>query len=212
MDIWWYGHSCFRLRSKEGIALTDPFSSKLGLSPPRITPDVITISHEHQNHSDLAGLKGDFFVVRDPGEYEVKGIFITGVWSYHDAKEGAEGGRNTIFVLEMDDLRVCHLGDLGHVPTDEMIEEMGDVDVLLVPVGGSTTIGPAEASEVISLLEPRVVIPMHFAQQGSKAKLGPVEEFLKELGLKPGESVDQLRISRSSLPSDTEIVLLQSRG
>lgn len=212
MDIWWYGHSCFRLKGREGIVVTDPYSSKLGLSPPRIAPDVVTISHDHPNHSDTGGLKNRYFVVADPGEYEVSEIFITGIWCYHDAVGGAERGRNTIYVLEMEELRVAHLGDLGHLPTDEMVEEMGSIDVLLIPVGGQTTIGAAEASEVISLLEPSLVLPMHYALPNSRAQLDPLDKFLKEMGLKVEKPVEQLRVSKGSLPVETEVVVLSARG
>lgn len=212
MDIWWYGHSCFRLKSREGTVLTDPFSSKLGLTPPRIAPDVVTVSHDHANHSDLTGLKSAYTLISDPGEYEVSQIFITGIWSYHDEKRGAERGRNTVYVFEVDDLRACHLGDLGHVPSDEMVEELGGIDILLIPVGGRTTINAAQAAEVVSILEPRLVIPMHYALPGSRAELDPVDRFLKEMALRADGAQDALKVSRSSLPTETQVVLLAARG
>lgn len=212
MDIWWYGHSCFRLKSREGTVLTDPYSSALGLTPPRITPDVVTVSHGHDNHSDTSALKPGYTLIQDPGEYEVSQIFITGIWTYHDDVEGAKRGRNTVYLFEMDDLRVCHLGDLGHMPSDEMVEDLGDVDVLLIPVGGQTTIGAALASEVVSILEPRLVIPMHYAVPNSKAQLEPVDKFLKEMALRPAGSEDALKVSRGSLPAETQVALLSPRG
>lgn len=212
MDIWWYGHACFRLKSREGTVLTDPYPGSLGLKPPRIDPDVVTVSHAHPNHSDLSGLKAGYTLIQEPGEYEVSQIFITGIWTYHDEVKGAERGRNTVYLLEMDDLRVCHLGDLGHMPSDEMVEELGDVDVLLIPVGAHATIGAAVASEVVSMLEPRLVIPMHYALPNSKARLDPVDKFLKEMALRPTGTEDALKVSRSSLPVETQVALLSARG
>jgi L-ascorbate metabolism protein UlaG (beta-lactamase superfamily) len=211
MEIDWFGHACFRLRSREGTVITDPYSKGIGLSFPRPRGDIVTISHAHPGHSYADGVKGEPRVLSGPGEYEVKSIFVTGVPTAHDKKGGKERGTNTVYTIEMDGLTICHLGDLGHVPTQPQAEAFGNVNVLLVPVGGVSTIGGGEAAEIISLLEPQVVIPMHFALPELAFKLDSTAKFFKELGIKHPAPVPSYKVTKDSLPKETLVVLLEPK-
>jgi L-ascorbate metabolism protein UlaG (beta-lactamase superfamily) len=178
--------------------------------------DILTISHDAADHNYVKGVKGDFQVLAGPGEYEVSSVFVTGLELRGDRKakrEAASQQRNTVFVFEFDDLTVCHLGDLNLVPTQAQVEEaLGEVDVLLVPVGGGESLNAAQASEVVSLLEPHIVIPMHYHIPGSEAKLDSVSKFLKEMGLDKVPPQEALKVGRSSLPDDTQVVVLEMRS
>jgi L-ascorbate metabolism protein UlaG (beta-lactamase superfamily) len=211
MDITWYGHSCFRLSDRGVTIVTDPPSDDMGYDRPRIRADVVTISHEHPGHNNRVGFRGGpkFFV--GPGEYEVKGVFITGINTYHDARNGATRGRNTVFVFEIHGVTICHLGDLGHVPSQSQVEVLSDVDVLLIPVGGLHTIDGSKATEVISLIEPRLVIPMHYKTRVEKAKLQTLNKFLKEMGLAPTPAQPELKVTKSSLPDETQVMVLDHK-
>jgi len=208
MDITWYGHSCFRLSDRGVTVVTDPPSDDMGYDRPRIRADVVTISHEHVGHNNRIGFRGGPKVFDGPGEYEVKGVFITGISTYHDGRKGASRGHNTVFLFEFDGVTICHLGDLGHVPTQSEVEALSSVDVLLIPVGGVNTIDPSKAGEVISLIEPLLVVPMHYKTPVEKAKLQTVDKFLKEMGLSPMPAQPELKVTKSSLPGETQIVVL----
>jgi len=199
MDITWYGHSCFRLSDRGVVIVTDPPSDELGYQRPRIRANVVTISHEHPGHNNRIGFRGGPRFFDGPGEYEVGGVFITGIATYHDGRRGASRGRNTVFVFDFGGLTVCHLGDLGHVLSQSQAEALSEVDVLLIPVGGLHTLDATKAAEVISLVEPRIVIPMHYK----------TPRFLKEMGLTPSPPQPELRVTKSSLPDQTEVVLLK---
>ncbi|MBI5563623.1 MAG: MBL fold metallo-hydrolase, partial [Chloroflexi bacterium] len=164
VEITWLGHSCFRLRDRTATVVTDPYGKDIGLILPRVRADIVTISHDADDHNYVKGVKGDFRVLAGPGEYEVSSVFVTGLeLRGSKKKEVAIGPRNTVFLFEFDDLTVCHLGDLNIVPTQAQVEEaLGAVDVLLIPVGGEETLNASQASEVVSLLEPHIVIPMHY--------------------------------------------------
>ena len=209
MEITWYGHSWFRLRGREGTVITDPFGKDSGYEWSRPRADIVTISHEHENHNQWERVAGDPKVVHGPGEYEINNIFVTGIGSFHDNKKGADRGRNTIYLVEFEDLRICHLGDLGHVPNESQAEALSGLDVLLVPTGGVSALNGGQAAEVVSMLEPRVVIPMHFHTKNFKGKLDGLEKFLKEMGLKSLEEQETLKITRSSDDAETKVVLLK---
>ena len=208
MEITWYGHACFRLSDRGVVVVTDPFGEHLAYARPRIRADVVTISHEHPGHSNRIGFRGGPRFFDGPGEYEVRGVFVTGIATYHDSRSGSSRGRNTVFLFEFNGLTVCHLGDLGHVPTQSQVEALSDVDVLLIPVGGLHTIDASKATEVISLIEPRLVIPMHYKTPREEARLHTVDRFLKEMGLAPTSPQPELRITKSSLPDETQVILL----
>jgi L-ascorbate metabolism protein UlaG (beta-lactamase superfamily) len=211
LEIDWFGHACFRLKSREATLITDPYAKEIGLAFPRPRGDIVTVSHDHPGHSFTDGVKGDPKVIEGPGEYEIKNVFVTGIRTAHDKKAGKERGANTVYVVEMDGLRICHLGDLGHVPTQPQAEAIGDVDVLLVPVGGVSTITGNEAAEIVSLIEPQIVIPMHFSSDDLKFKLETPAKFFKEMGLKAPKPVESLKVTKDSLPSETQVVLLEAK-
>jgi L-ascorbate metabolism protein UlaG (beta-lactamase superfamily) len=212
MDIIWYGQACFRLRDKSVVVVADPYDKSVGLKLPKLTADIVTVSHAHPGHSAVEAVKGEPYVVSSPGEYEVKGLFVTAIAMYHDAKDGVESGRNSIHLYGFADATVCHLGDLGHVPTQAQVEEMGNVDVLLVPVGGKGSLGARQAAEVISLIEPSIVVPMHYALPGLVMELDPLEVFLREMGLKEHERRESLVVSGKQLPEGTQVVILECRA
>ena len=220
MEITWLGHSCFRLRSRAATVVTDPYGKDLGLTLPRVRADIVTVSHAADDHDYVKGVKGDFKVLSGPGEYEVSGVFVTGLvlgerkTGGKSSKGGAPAaGRNTVFLVELDGVTVCHLGDLNTVPTQAMMEEsLSAVDVLLVPVGGGESLNASQAAEVVSLLEPHIVIPMHYKFKGSDLNLDPVSKFLKEMGLDKVEEQEMLKLDRSGLPDETQVVLLELKS
>jgi L-ascorbate metabolism protein UlaG (beta-lactamase superfamily) len=212
MEITWYGHACFRLSERGVVIVTDPFGDDLGYIRPRIRADVVTISHDHPGHNNRVGFRGGPRFFDGPGEYEVKGAFITGVATFHDGRKGADRGGNIIFLTELGALTVCHLGDLGHVPDQRQLETLSDVDVLLVPVGGVHTIDATVAAEVVSLIEPKLVIPMHYQTRLETANLHGVDRFLKQMGLPVPAPQPVLKVTKSSLPGETNVVLLDYYG
>jgi L-ascorbate metabolism protein UlaG (beta-lactamase superfamily) len=212
MIITWLGHSCFKIQDKngaEGVTLvTDPFDKSVGIKVPSLEADIVTVSHDHGDHSNLSAVKGKPFVVDTPGEYEVKGVCIEGVAAKHDDKEGIERGSDVMFRIDMEGITVVHLGDLGHVLDSKQVEKLAGTDILLLPVGGNYTIDAKKAVEVVSQLEPRIVIPMHYKIEGVKMDIEEVDKFVKEMGLEPRRE-DKLKISRKDLPQDEmQLVIL----
>jgi len=216
MEITWFGLSCFRIRSRTATIVTDPYDREVGLSLPRLKADIVTISHDAPGHSAARAIKGDPHILSGPGEYEIRGVFITGLdIRPENRRKRDRERRNTVFLFELEDLRVCHLGDLQHVPSQAEVEEtLGEVDVLMVPVGGGGSLNAAQAAEVVSLLEPRIVIPMHYRVPGLALKLDPVQKFLKEMGSEKAPALDALKISRGELPEETQVIVLnlQAQG
>ena len=182
-EIKWFGHNCFRIRAKEATVITDPVDKVTGYSMSKQTADIVLLSHQHKGHTNLNAVKPEYQVVDGPGEYEMHGVFITGVRTYHDADRGAERGYNTIFIFELDGMKFCHLGDLGHLLTSAQLEEIGTPDVLMVPAGGKGVITPAQAAEVIGQLEPKIIIPMQYATEQGDRDLGDLAAFCKALGV-----------------------------
>jgi len=216
MEISYLGHSSFKIKGKKAVVVTDPYSKEsTGIKFPKVEADIVTISHNHADHNQKDSVLGSPFIVDGPGEYEIEDVSIFGISSFHDKKKGFERGKNTIYLIEMDGIRVCHLGDLGHQLYDRQIEELDGVDVLLIPVGGVYTIGPKEAGEVISQIEPKIVIPMHYnfpdLSQEIFGKMSTLEDFLREVGEK-GEVLPKLSITRDSLPGETKIVILERKN
>lgn len=212
----WAGQSCFNIsvsnsRDHSAEIVIDPFDEKLGLKVPNFSADILLVSHQHYDHNNVKAVKGTPFLVGGPGEYEVKGVFIQGISSFHDNKEGKERGLNTIYTIEAEGMRLCHLGDFGQAQlTDEQLDKIGNVDILMIPVGGTYTIDSAEAQKIISQIEPRVVIPMHYELPKLKVKLEGVSKFLKAMGKSSVAPQDKFVAKQSSLPKDgMEIVVLQ---
>jgi L-ascorbate metabolism protein UlaG (beta-lactamase superfamily) len=216
MEITWFGHSCFRL-TERGMAtvVTDPYDDSLGYPNLRLKGDIVTVSHDAPGHSNIDAVKGERREIAGPGEYEIGGVFITGIPTAKSGeakkKKGDEPRRNTVFVFDYDGVTVAHLGDLDHVPTQSQIEALGAVDVALVPVGGGGGLNAAQAAEVISLIEPSVVVPMHYRTDGGSASLDPVSKFLKEMGLGTVAPEAGLKVTKSSLPDETRVVVLEPK-
>ncbi len=216
MEITWHGHSCFRIIERGMAAVvTDPYDDSIGYPALRLKADIVTVSHAAPGHNNLDAVKGVQKTITGPGEYEIGGVFITGIAtsrSNGEKKKGDESRRNTLYLFDFDGLTVCHLGDLDHVPTQSQIEALGAVHVALVPVGGGGGLNAAQAAEVISLLEPSLVIPMHYRTPAASLKLDPVSKFLKEMGLSSAKEEASLKVTRSSLPGETHVVLLDYKA
>lgn len=208
MEITWLGHSCFRIKGKDAIVITDPCHPSLGYTLGKLHADIVTLSHFHPGHSYSEAITSEFKEIRGPGEYELKGIFITGIATFHDSEQGDKLGRNTVYVLEMDGITLCHMGDLGHLPASQLMEAIGDVDVLFLPVGGVSTIAGSTAAEIVRHLSPKIVIPMHYKTSAEVRDLQPVDRFLTELGVKEMVSQHKLSINRSTLPTSTQVTIL----
>ena len=211
MEITWYGHSCFRL-TERGMAtvVTDPFDSQaVGYEPLKLKADIVTVSHDSLGHSCINAVKGYSHAITGPGEYEIGGVFITGVQTDGLGKKGEERPCNTLYVFDYDGLNVVHLGDLRQVPTQAEVEALGTVHVALVPVGGGGGLNAAKAAEVISLLEPNIVIPMHYATPVVKLQLDSLNKFLKEMGLHIVDPQPSMKITKSGLPEETRVVVLE---
>jgi L-ascorbate metabolism protein UlaG (beta-lactamase superfamily) len=217
MEIVWHGHSFFEIKPKENkeqirIAI-DPFSEEVGLKVPKVEADILLISHDHYDHNNKNAILGNYFLIENPGEYEIKGVFIKAIKSFHDKSDGKERGENLIFLIDSEDLRVCHLGDLGQKELNEkQVEEIGSVDVLMIPIGGVYTISQKEAIKILEQLEPKIIIPMHYSLPRLKIKLDSVDKFLKSLGIKSLTPEKKLSIKKENLSSEeSKIVLLEPR-
>jgi L-ascorbate metabolism protein UlaG (beta-lactamase superfamily) len=226
--ITWAGQSCFQIaisNGKDNIAsiVIDPFDEKIGLKPPNFEADILLISHNHHDHNNIKMVrpvrsaesssgKNSPFLINGPGEYEIRGVFIQGIGSFHDDNQGKERGINTIYTIEAEGIKMCHLGDLGQKQlTDEQLEKIGIVDVLMIPVGGVYTISSSEAQKIIGQIEPKIVIPMHYEIPKLNIKLDGVDKFLKSVGKNSVEPQDKLTIKASAMPKEgeMEIVLLK---
>lgn len=204
------GQTCFRMRGREGVVLSDPPDPKSGHAIPKTAADLVTFSH--QDLGSMRSVGGEPVVVSGPGEYEVHDILVTGVASYRDDEEGARRGRNTVFAIRLDDLVICHLGELGHALSSTDIERIGGVDILLVPVGGAeVNLSAAKAAEIVHQFEPKVVVPMAFDPDSPKTDT-PYHRFLHELGVKDLTPVAKLSVTRSTMPADIQVVALDSRA
>lgn len=208
MEITWLGYSCFRLKGKQTAIVTDPFPPTIGYSLGKLTADIVSISHLHPGHSYLQGVAGEPKVLSGPGEYEINNVPILGLTTYHDGEHGAQRGKNTIYIYEIDEVVICHLGDLGHVLAVEQAQKLGSVDVLLVPVGGVSTIDATQAAEIVRHVEPKIVIPMHYKTLVVKRELATVDRFLKEMGVKEAVPVPKLTVNKNSLPLTLQVVVL----
>ena len=211
MEIVWLGHSCFRLKGSDLTIVTDPFDDSLGYKPGGLKADVVTVSHQSPHHSYVERVEGIRRVLSSPGEYEISDELFLGVKTFRDAERGKERGVNTVYRITIDKLNVCHLGDIGHVPTSDHVSAIGDVDILMLPVGGGKTLTPSQASETVGLIEPKVVIPMHYKTDAVAEDIEPVDAFLKELGVKEVEPLVSLSATRTSMGDGPQVVLLEYR-
>ena len=211
MEITWYGHSCFRLTERNyATVVTDPFDHKsTGYDALKLKAEIVTISHDAPGHNNSEAVKGTSHVITGAGEFEIGGVFITAVQTEGAGKKSKEHTRNTLYVFDYDGITVAHLGDLQQVPTQGEVEALGTVNVALIPVGGGSSLNAAKAAEVVSLLEPNLVIPMHYSTPATKLALDPLNKFLKEMGLSKIEAQAAIKVSRSSLPEETHVIVLE---
>lgn len=207
-EITWLGHACFRIRGREAVVLTDPLWPDSGYDMGNPSADIVTVSHEHRNHSALDLVKPGFHAITGPGEYEIHDVFVRGIHTYHDAEHGAKLGKNTVYLIEMEDLLICHLGDLGHPLTEEQSESISSVDVLIVPVGGGPTIDSSTAAELVGQVEPSVVIPMQFRTERGDFDREPIEQVLKNFAISDIEAKDRVNIKKSDLGDTVDVVVL----
>ena len=211
MEITWLAHSCFRLRGANVTILTDPFPSSIGGSVGQVEPTIVTVSNKHPNHSHLEGLEGDFRLLEGPGEYAISGVYIRGIMTPSGAQDPPQH-RNTAYFFEMDGLRLCHLGDLAGVLSDQHVEELTPLDVLFLPVGGNCTLELDRVGGIVQALEPRIVVPMHYRVPGTTVELGSLDPFLREMGIREAEPQPRLTVTATSLPAETTVVVLRATG
>ena len=216
MEITFLGHSSFKLKGKSATLITDPFNPKMtGFSFPKTSADIVTVSHDHEDHNQSQLVEGNPFVIFGPGEYEIKDVLLFGLPTFHGKEDEKEAEKNTIYLIEMDGLKLLHLGDLGHKLKLDQLEGVEEVDILFIPVGnGKVTLGPSEAVEVIANLEPKIVIPMHYQTEDlNKENFGQlvdVKDFLKQLGVETTPQ-PKLTITRDSLPEEMQVVVLERK-
>lgn len=223
MQIIWHGQSCFEIittpaKNSPVKIIIDPFSEEIGLRPPKLEADIALITHSHSDHNNIKAVSGPSassgqapFLIEGSGEYEIKNIFVQGIHSWHDSSQGKERGENTIYTLESEEIRLCHLGDLGQNElTEEQLEKIGDVDILMVPVGGVYTISGKEAAGIMSQIEPKIILPMHYHIPKLKIKLDGLDKFLKPLGIKSIEPINKLTIKKKDIPTEeAKIIVLK---
>lgn len=215
MNITWKGQSCFQITSNQGKdghvnIVIDPFDEETGLRVPKLEADLLLVTHQHKDHNNVKAVSGNPFLIEGPGEYEIKEVFIQGIQSFHDSSQGKDRGSNTIYVIEAEDIRICHLGDLGQKElTSEQVEQIGDIDILMIPVGGTFTIELKEAAKIMSQIEPSIIIPMHYSLPKLKMKLDGLDKFLKTMGVKKLDPLPKLSIKKKDIsPEEAKIVVL----
>lgn len=213
MIITWLGHSCFKIQDKtgtDGITIaTDPFDKTLGLKMHSFEANIVTVSHDHYDHNNIKAIRGNPIIINCAGEYDIQGVMIEGIESYHDTQQGIERGNNIIFRIEIDNITVVHLGDLGHILDNKQLDKLTNTDILLIPVGGIYTLDAKKAVEVISQIEPRIIIPMHYKLPGLTININEVDKFIKEAGIASHQE-ERLKINKKDLPQeDMEIILLK---
>ena len=216
MDIVWYGLSCFRIREGNVTVVCDPFDKSVGGLMPKVRADIVTISHEKPGHGSLDRVSGEPHIIKGPGEYEIQNVFVMGMPSRHQRESASSAERNVAYFMDVAGITICHLGDMGEIPKKSQLDELkvGEIDILMVPIGGRETLDPTLAVEIVGMLEPKLLIPMHYRQNGLSAKwiqeLEPVDTFIRELGVSMPEPETTLKISKSNLPEETQVVLLNA--
>ena len=211
MEVYWLGHGCFRLRGRDATVLTDPCPPSTGYKIGKVNTDIVTISRDHPDSNHRGAVSGEAIVLDGPGEYEIAGVLITAVFTDNAVRDDGHS-RNLAFVVDIDDVKVCHLGDIQRVPTGDEAQALAGIDILLVPVGGGHAMGAAMAAETVSLLEPKIVIPMLYKTDVSKGDFEAVDHFIKEMGVEAKPPEQRLNISKSGIPESTSLVQLSYRG
>lgn len=210
MKVQWFGQAAFLLTSEKGVrVICDPFNPAMGLGEITATADVITISHEHGDHNYTTGIKGNPQILRGVGLQMGKGIQFKGIASFHDKEQGSKRGHNTIFCFSLDGIRICHLGDLGHLLSKEQEAEIGKVDLLLVPTGGRATIDPAEATELVARLKPSIAVPMHYKLGNSPMPFATADDFVANKTNITRLDVGTFEVKKDKLSATTQIVVLK---
>jgi len=216
VDIWWYGQACFRIKGRNASVVVDPYDADFtGLPKLKLEADIVCVTHSHQDHNNVSAVTAfqdsqQPFVITGPGEYEISGVNIVGIASFHDDNNGQERGKNTIYLVTIDDVNIVHLGDLGQKKlSQEQVEQLSSCDVLLIPVGGVYTINSKDAPTIISQIEPKIVVPMHFKIDGLKFNLDTVDKFLTSMGKEKQGTAGKLSVSAEKLPEEIDIVLLE---
>lgn len=209
MEITWYGHSCFRLTERRmATVITDPYDhTVVGYQPLNLRGNIVSVSHNAPGHNNVSAVKSKPRIITGPGEFEIGGVFVTAVQT-NSHKDGKSGKRNILCVFDYDGVTVAHLGDIRHVPNQSQIEALGTVNIALVPVGSGNGLNAAKAAEVVSLLEPGIVIPMHYSTPDSKIELDSLDKFLKEMGLSNVAPISSLKVTKSVIPSETRVEVL----
>lgn len=216
MQIQYYGHSCFKITTKpagrgqdDAVVFIDPFDKSVGLRPPQGNANLVLVTHDHPDHNNITALKGEPQVIDIPGEYSVFGLNIIGISSFHDEKVGAERGQNTIYVFETEDMRLCHMGDLGAELTEKQLEEINGVDILMIPIGGKYTIDGEKAAEIVRKIEPKIVIPMHYKMPGIVVDIEDEKKFCAEMGNCPQEKISKITLKSKDIEGKSmEVVLM----
>lgn len=216
MKIIWHGQSCFQIitqtkKSKEVTIVIDPFSEGIGLRVPKLQADILLITHNHRDHNNVKAVSGNPFLIEGSGEYEIKGVFIQGIPAFHDASLGRERGEVTIYTILAEGMSVCHLGDLGQKElTADQLEKIGNIDILMIPIGGTYTISAKEALKIMAQIEPKIIIPMHYQVPRLNLKLEKIDKFLKMLSIRSVESLAKLSIKKRDLsPEEAKIIVLK---
>lgn len=206
MVITWYGQACFKIQSGDKTLILDPFAKSIGLTPPSIQADIVLVTHEHSDHNNIKAIKDDYFLVNGPGEYEIKGVKVKGITSFHDKEKGVSRGLNTLYLIEVEGIKILHCGDFGQERLEDIqLEKIGGVDILMVPVGGFFTIDAKEAMGIVKQIEPKVVIPMHYKISNLAVKeLEGVDNFLKEFGEEDAVPKDKYTIKQKDFSGDEE--------
>jgi L-ascorbate metabolism protein UlaG (beta-lactamase superfamily) len=213
MKIDWLGHSCFKVTLKNGVViLFDPFDSTIGYAQQEVEPDIVVISHDHRDHSDLSHIKGDYTMVDTAGVHKIGDVTLTGIKTWHDHCDGAQRGESLAFLLSVNGLRLCHMGDVGCVPSDDVLEQLKGVELLLIPVGGNYTVDAKEAMVIIDAITPNIIIPMHFKTPECNLEIAPLYDFLEQArGIydisHPGKAY--LKIDKATLKKRTRVVVME---
>lgn len=213
MKVHWYGHAAFLITTGKGIKIiTDPYKPGGGIAYQAIPDeaDIVTVSHDHTDHNFVEGLPGKPQVIKGAGRHELKGVVVEGIASYHDDAGGTQRGGNTIFVIDVDGIKVCHLGDLGHVLSDQEVQHIGQIDVLFIPVGGFFTIGPEEATTVADQLHPHLIFPMHVKTEKCTLPIEPVDAFLQGKGEVRTLNTSTFSFTEDEVKAGLGIVVLQA--
>ncbi|MFC2068351.1 MBL fold metallo-hydrolase [Chloroflexota bacterium] len=208
MEITWLGHSCFQVKGSHATVITDPYSPNLGYSLGKPSANIVTVSHQHEGHSYTEGIGGQPRLVTGPGEYEISDVMVFGIATFHDEVGGKTRGKNTVYITVVDEISICHLGDLGHLLAAEQVEEIDDIDVLLLPVGGVSTINAVTAAKVVRQLTPKVVVPMHYKTEALSWDLESEVKFLREIGIAQVNTQSKLSLTKSNLSTSTQVFLL----